>query len=137
MDSLGLVTLLVRDYDEALAFYVGAAGFELVEDTPQGDKRWVVVRPRSSKGTGVLLAVADTPQQQARIGDQTGGRVCLFLNTDDFAARHTRMVAGGVRFIEEPRHEPYGTVAVFLDLFGNRWDLVQPKGDARLFRPMA
>ncbi|MFI1967976.1 extradiol dioxygenase [Streptomyces cinnamoneus] len=128
MAYLGLVTVVVRDYDEALAFYTDAAGFELREDTPLGDgKRWVVVAPPGSKETGVLLARADGPAQQARVGDQTGGRVGLFLTTDDFARDHERMRAAGVHFEEEPRHEPYGTVVVFQDLYGNRWDLIGPR----------
>lgn len=125
MAHLGLIALLVRDYDEAIDFYVRALGFELREDLPQGNgKRWVVVDPPGGQ-TGVLLARAATPEQEARIGDQTGGRVGFFLNTDDFAAAHTRMTAAGVRFEEEPRQEPYGTVAVFHDLYGNRWDLLE------------
>lgn len=126
MAHLALTALLVRDYDEALAFYTGKAGFEPVEDTPLGDgKRWVVVRPRGARESGLLLAVADGPEQEARVGDQTGGRVGFFLVTDDFAAEHARMTAAGVEFDEAPRHEPYGTVAVFRDLYGNRWDLIE------------
>lgn len=124
---IGLATLVVRDYDEAIAFYTGALGFELREDTALGDgKRWVVVAPSGAR-TGLLLARADDPAQEAGIGDQTGGRVGFFLDTDDFARDHERMLAAGVRFDEPPRHEPYGTVAVFRDLYGNRWDLVQPR----------
>jgi catechol 2,3-dioxygenase-like lactoylglutathione lyase family enzyme len=120
------VTLVVRAYDEAIRFYVDAVGFELREDTDLGGgKRWVVVGPGDG-GTGLLLAVASGPEQEARVGDQTGGRVGFFLETDDFAADHARMLAAGVRFLEEPRHEPYATVAVFEDLYGNRWDLLQP-----------
>lgn len=127
MPMLSLTTLLVHAYDEAIAFYVGAVGFVLVEDTDLGDgKRWVVVRPRGSDGAGLLLAEASTPEQVARVGDQTGGRVSLFLTTDDFAADHARMTAAGVRFLEQPRHEPFGTVAVFADLHGTTWDLVGP-----------
>ncbi len=123
---LALTALLVADYDEAIGFYVGKVGFELVEDTDQGGgKRWVVVRPRGSDA-GVLLARA-VGEQAARIGDQAGGRVFLFLETDDFARDHAGMRAAGVRFLEAPRHEPYGTVAVFEDLYGNRWDLIQPE----------
>jgi catechol 2,3-dioxygenase-like lactoylglutathione lyase family enzyme len=126
---LSLVTLLVRDYDEALAWYRDRAGFELVEDTDRGDgTRWVVVRPAGSDGTQVLLARASTPEQVARVGDPGGGRVMQFLATDDFAGDHARMLAAGVRFREEPRHEPYGDVAVFEDLYGNAWDLIQPAG---------
>ena len=120
------VTLVVRDYDEAIRFYVDAVGFTLREDTDLGDgKRWVVVGPADG-GAGLLLARAGGPEQSARIGDQTGGRVAFFLETDDFARDHARMAAAGVRFLEEPRHEPYATVAVFEDLYGNRWDLLQP-----------
>jgi uncharacterized glyoxalase superfamily protein PhnB len=125
---LGLVTLVVDDYDEAIVFYVDAVGFELREDSRIEDgKRWVVVAPPGAKETAVLLARAVTPAQRARIGDQTGGRVGLFLNTDDFDRDYQRMTAAGVRFEEPPRHEPYGTVAVFQDLYGNRWDLIQPR----------
>ena len=124
--SLALVSLLVPDYDRAIAFFTEALGFQLAEDTPLGgDKRWVVVRPRGG-GAGLLLARADGAAQRARLGDQTGGRVFLFLHTDDFAGDHARMSAAGVRFVEAPRAEPYGTVAVFEDLCGNRWDLIQP-----------
>lgn len=128
MAHLGLVALLVTDYDEAIAFYVDAVGFELREDTPRGDgSRWVVVAPRGAQETALLLARAGTPEQRARIGDQTGGRVGLFLNTEDFDADHARMTAAGVTFLEAPRREEYGTVAVFADLYGNRWDLIQPR----------
>ncbi|GAA2741747.1 VOC family protein [Kitasatospora cinereorecta] len=127
MAHISLTALLVADYDEAIAFYVDALGFELREDSPRpGGGRWVVVAPRGSTETGLLLARPSQPEQVARIGDQTGGRVGLFLTTEDFAADHRRMVAAGVEFAEEPRHEPYGTVAVFADLYGNRWDLIQP-----------
>lgn len=122
-----LTALLVGDYDEAIGFYVGKLGFTLTADTDQGGgKRWVVVTP-SSGGAGLLLAKAADPRQSARIGDQTGGRVFLFLQTDDFAGDHARMQAAGVRFAEAPRHELYGSVAVFEDLYGNRWDLIEPK----------
>jgi len=124
---LAAVALVVRDYDEAIAHYCGVLGFELVEDSElDGGKRWVLVAPSTQYGSALLLAQASGPQQHARIGDQTGGRVFLFLHTDDFAADHARYIDGGVRFVEGPRHEPYGTVAVFEDLYGNRWDLVQP-----------
>jgi catechol 2,3-dioxygenase-like lactoylglutathione lyase family enzyme len=126
MANIGLVTVVVRDYDEAISFYVGVLGFQLIEDTPlDKGKRWVVVGPRDAHGTSLLLARASTGAQQVRIGDQTGGRVFLFLYTDDFAGDHDRMEAAGVTFIEQPRHEAYGTVAVFVDLYGNRWDLIQ------------
>ena len=125
---LSLVTLLVREYDEALEWFRERAGFELVEDTDRGDgTRWVVIRPAGSDGTQVLLARASTPEQEARVGDPGGGSVMHFLATDDFAADHARMLAAGVRFREEPRHETYGSVAVFEDLYGNAWDLIQPR----------
>ena len=123
---VALVSLLVADYDEAIAFYVGKLGFTLVEDTDMGGgKRWVVVSP-GSDGTDFLLARAVGEQTQA-IGRQGGGRVWLFLHTDDFEGDHARMTAAGVTFLEAPRHEAYGVVAVFEDLSGNRWDLLQPK----------
>ncbi|AQU65944.1 VOC family protein [Streptomyces niveus] len=126
MPHIALVTLVVRDYDEAIAFYTGPLGFELVEDTDRGDgSRWVVVRPRGGEAA-LLLARAADGTQRASVGAQTGGRVGFFLHTDDFARDHARMTAAGVRFLEEPRHEPYGSVAVFEDLYGNRWDLLQP-----------
>jgi catechol 2,3-dioxygenase-like lactoylglutathione lyase family enzyme len=121
------VALLVRDYDEAIDWFTRVLGFALVEDAPvAGGKRWVVVAPPGPDGASLLLARAATDVQRARVGDQTGGRVFLFLETDDFARDHAALVARGVRFAEPPREEPYGTVAVFLDLYGNRWDLVQP-----------
>jgi catechol 2,3-dioxygenase-like lactoylglutathione lyase family enzyme len=127
--SLAHVALVVRDYDEALAFYVGKLGFTLVEDSyqPAQDKRWVVVAPPGAGpgATTLLLARAATPEQAAFIGNQAGGRVFLFLATDDFARNHAAMVAQGINFVREPRVEPYGTVAVFEDLYGNLWDLVQ------------
>ncbi|MBT2526927.1 VOC family protein [Streptomyces sp. ISL-99] len=128
MPHIALVTLVVRDYDDAIAFYTGALGFELAEDADRGDgSRWVVVRPPgSAAGTGLLLARAKDDAQLARVGGQTGGRVGFFLHTEDFARDHARMTAAGVRFLEEPRHEAYGSVAVFEDLYGNRWDLLQP-----------
>ncbi|MDM4720434.1 VOC family protein [Micromonospora sp. WMMA1363] len=129
MAHLGLIALMVREYDDAITFYTERLGFELVEDTPRPDgSRWVVVRPRGARETALLLARASTAEQLARVGDQTGGRVGLFLHTEDFAADRARMSAAGVRFREEPRHEPYGSVAVFEDLYGNRWDLIQPRG---------
>ncbi len=127
MRHLNLISLLVADYDSAIAFYRDALGFTLVEDKDMGGgKRWVVVAPRPEAETRILLAKAVGPFQVARVGNQAGGRVWLFLHTDDFAADHARMTAAGVRFLEAPRHEPYGTVAVFEDLCGNRWDLLQP-----------
>ncbi len=129
LPSLALVTLVVADYDEAIAFYTDALGFRLAEDADRGGgRRWVVVRPPgAAEGTGLLLARAEGGAQRASIGAQTGGRVGFFLHTDDFARDHARMTAAGVAFLEEPRHEPYGTVAVFEDLYGNRWDLMQPR----------
>ena len=124
---LAAVALLVRDYDEALAFFIATLGFDLVEDTPLAPgKRWVVVRPPGG-GATLLLARATTPEQAAWIGDQAGGRVFLILRTDDFDRDHRRFQSHGVRFAEEPRAEPYGMVAVFLDLYGNRWDLIGPR----------
>ena len=125
--NLALTALVVADYDEAIDFYVGKLGFVLTRDDDMGGgKRWVVVTPPGSRG-GLLLAKASGPAQTARIGDQTGGRVGFFLHTDDFDRDHARMSAAGVRFQEEPRREVYATVAVFEDLYGNRWDLLQPK----------
>ncbi|MFF5789315.1 VOC family protein [Streptomyces sp. NPDC012693] len=133
MPSIALVTLVVRDYDEAIAFFTDALGFDLVEDTDRGNgTRWVVVRPRGAAGvgglgnTGLLLALPKNETEEAAVGNQTGGRVGFFLHTEDFARDHARMTAAGVKFMEEPRHEPYGSVAVFEDLYGNRWDLLQP-----------
>jgi catechol 2,3-dioxygenase-like lactoylglutathione lyase family enzyme len=121
--------LLVDDYDAALAFYVSLLGFSLVEDTPLGaDKRWVRVRAPGG-GSDLLLARAVTDEQRSRVGDQAGGRVFLFLDTTDFAADHARLCSLGVRFLEEPRRESYGTVAVFVDLYGNKIDLVEPNRD--------
>ena len=124
---IALVTVVVPDYDQAIAWYRDLLGFEVVADTPlEEGKRWVVVRPPGSAGAALLLARAATAAQRARVGDQTGGRVFLFLETDDFVADHARYAAAGVRFVEEPREEAYGTVAVFEDPFGNRWDLIEP-----------
>lgn len=127
MHALALVSLVVRDYDEALAFYVGKLGFTLIEDVPipEQGKRWVVVAPSGGPGCHVLLARAASPAQLARIGDQTGGRVFLFLTTDDFARDFAAFRAQGVEFVRGPTVESYGTVAVFKDLYGNLWDLVQ------------
>ena len=126
--TLGSLTLVVRDYDEAIAYYTGALGFVLLEDVDQGGgKRWVRVSPSAGYETAVLLAQAVGEEQQAAIGRQTGGRVGFFLHTDDFARDHAAMSARGVRFMEAPRHEAYGTVAVFEDLYGNRWDLLELK----------
>ncbi|CAM5304834.1 VOC family protein [Streptomyces avidinii] len=124
---IALTALLVRDYDEAIDFYTRALGFDLAEDNARPDgSRWVVVRPPGATESALLLARAKDEAQRSRVGDQTGGRVGHFLYTDDFARDHARMTAEGVHFLEEPRHEPYGSVAVFEDLYGNRWDLLQP-----------
>ena len=124
--SISAVALVVTDYDEAVHFFTRRLRFTVVEDTPlPGDKRWVTVRPPGG-GTALLLAKAATPDQAARVGDQTGGRVFLFLRTDDFWRDYHDLRGRGVRFAEEPREEGYATVAVFLDLYGNRWDLVGP-----------
>ncbi|MFM2398116.1 MAG: hypothetical protein RL341_273 [Pseudomonadota bacterium] len=135
--SLGLVSLVVRDYDEALAFFIGKLGFELVEDTyvPEQDKRWVVIKPPGSRGASLLLARASTPQQTQAIGQQTGGRVFLFLYTDDFWRDYERYRAGGVEFIRAPQEQPHGTVAVFKDVYGNAWDLVQPNAQNKSWAP--
>ena len=125
---LATICLVVRDYDEALGFYRDALGFQVVEDTDLvNGRRWVVVSPGPG-GAALLLAKASDAAQTARIGDQTGGRVEFFLQTDDFSRDHAARLARGVRFLEVPRHEPYGTVAVFEDLYGNRWDLLERKG---------
>jgi catechol 2,3-dioxygenase-like lactoylglutathione lyase family enzyme len=125
--SIANVTLVVADYDEAIAFYRDALGFDLLEDTDLGGgKRWVRVAPQGAR-TALLLARADGEAQTASVGNQTGGRVGFFLHTDDFARDYAAMQARGVRFIEAPRHEPYGTVAVFEDLYGNRWDLLEER----------
>lgn len=122
------MALVVRDYDEAIDWYTRVLGFELLEDTPrEGQKRWVRIAPRGSQGACLLLARAVNDEQTSRIGNQTGGRVYLFLHTDDFARDHAHMTAQGAHFCEEPRHEDYGTVVVFQDLYGNRWDLIEPK----------
>jgi len=125
---IGCVALVVRDYDEAIAFYTRMLGFDLVEDTPlDGGKRWVLVAPRNSKETRLLLARAVTDEQKSRIGNQTGSRVFLFLHTDDFWRDYHDMKLRGVVFAGEPREEEYGTVVVFEDLYGNKWDLLQRK----------
>jgi catechol 2,3-dioxygenase-like lactoylglutathione lyase family enzyme len=126
---LGLVSLVVRDYDEAIDFYVGKLGFDLIENKELSPgKRWVVVRPQGAQGTGLLLAQAKNADEESRIGNQTGGRVFLFLETDDFARDYAKFVANGVEFKEAPRHEAYGSVAVFADVSGNLWDLIERKG---------
>jgi catechol 2,3-dioxygenase-like lactoylglutathione lyase family enzyme len=125
---LGHVALVVRDYDEAVAFYTRQLGFRLIEDTDLGKgKRWVLVRPPGSDGTDLLLAKAVTPEQSSRIGNQTGGRVFLFLQSDDFWRDYREMTARGVKFVRPPSEESYGTVAVFEDLYGNQWDLLELK----------
>jgi catechol 2,3-dioxygenase-like lactoylglutathione lyase family enzyme len=127
--SLAHIALVVRDYDEALAFYVGRLGFTLVEDSyqPKQDKRWVTIAPpgASEGATSILLARAATPEQAAFIGDQAGGRVFLFLRTDDFDRDYAAYTAAGIAFVRPPAIQPYGKVAVFLDLYGNRWDLIE------------
>lgn len=122
------IALVVRDYDEAIAYYTRTLGFTLVEDTyqPAQDKRWVVVAPPGSNGTTLLLALASSPEQEAFVGNQTGGRVFLFLRTDDFRRDFEAYTSRGVTFVREPKEEPYGTVAVFRDLYGNLWDLIEP-----------
>lgn len=127
--SIATIALVVRDYDEALAFYVGTLGFTLVEDTaiPAQDKRWVTVAPPGSTGPLLLLARAVGEEQSSRIGNQTGGRVFLFLHTDDIRRDYAAYRSKGVVFVREPKEKSYGTVAVFADLYGNLWDLLQPK----------
>jgi len=125
---LALTTYLVDDYDRAIQWFTGALGFHLQQDIDQGGgKRWVVVSPSAEGGAALLLARAGSDVQAARVGDQTGGRVAFFLETDDFARDHAAMLAAGVTFLEAPRVEPYGTVAVFRDLYGNTWDLLEPR----------
>ena len=121
------IALVVRDYDEAIAFYCQKLHFDLIEDTyqPEQDKRWVVASPPGSSGTNLLLARASTPDQEAAIGNQTGGRVFLFLGTDDFWRDYNEMLSLGIKFVREPKTESYGTVAVFEDLYGNLWDLIE------------
>jgi catechol 2,3-dioxygenase-like lactoylglutathione lyase family enzyme len=125
--SIGKLALVVRDYDEAIAWFSRCLSFELAENIDLGGgKRWVVMRPSGGRGAALLLAKAVGPEQQAAIGAQSGGRVFLFLETDNFERDHARMVREGVRFLDAPRREPYGMVVVFEDLCGNRWDLIQP-----------
>jgi catechol 2,3-dioxygenase-like lactoylglutathione lyase family enzyme len=127
--SIALVSLVVPDYDEAIAFYVGVLGFRLIEDSfvPEQNKRWVVVAPPGAVESRLLLARASTDEQRTRIGNQTGGRVFLFLHTDDFARDYASYNAKGVVFVRPPAEQPYGTVAVFRDPWGNLWDLLQPR----------
>jgi catechol 2,3-dioxygenase-like lactoylglutathione lyase family enzyme len=130
MPHIALVTYLVRNYDEAIAWFSRALGFRLFEDSVMGSgKRWVVMGPDVEKGARFLLAEAATPDQGSSIGEAAGGRAAFFLHTDNFARDEQRMHAAGVRFLETPRHETYGTVAVFEDLYGNRWDLLEPRTD--------
>lgn len=129
--SITLVTLVVREYDEAARFFVDVLRFEITEDRPLDDgKRWLVVTPKGRGGVSLLLAKAATPEQQAHIGNQTGGRVFLFLETSDFSGDYRHMQERGVEFDEQPREEPYGTVVVFRDLYGNKWDLLQRNAGA-------
>ena len=125
--SIAHLALVVRDYDQAIDFYTRKLNFTLIEDTyqPEQDKRWVVVSPPNSTGASLVLAKASKPEQEAFIGNQTGGRVFLFLNTDDFWRDYNDMVSKGIRFVREPKKEAYGTVAVFEDLYGNLWDLIE------------
>jgi catechol 2,3-dioxygenase-like lactoylglutathione lyase family enzyme len=125
--SIAHIALVVRDYDEAIQFYVEVLGFDLIADEyqPEQDKRWVLVRPKGGSGTSLLLAQASTPAQESFVGNQSGGRVFLFLETDDFERDHANYVARGVTFVRDPVAEPYGTLAVFADLYGNKWDLIQ------------
>lgn len=127
--SIVHIALVVRDYDEAIEFYTKRLHFTLVEDTyqPEQDKRWVVVAPPGSTGTTLLLARASTSEQESFVGNQSGGRVFLFLNTDDFCRDYDDMVSNGIKFVREPKKETYGMVAVFEDLYGNLWDLVELK----------
>jgi catechol 2,3-dioxygenase-like lactoylglutathione lyase family enzyme len=125
--TIASLALVVRDYDEAIAFFTEALRFNLLEDKPMGaGKRWVVMAPPGGNGASLLLAKAASPEQTAAIGNQAGGRVFLFLHTDDFAGDYAHMHSRGVRFTEAPRQESYGRVVVFLDLYGNKWDLVEP-----------
>jgi catechol 2,3-dioxygenase-like lactoylglutathione lyase family enzyme len=126
MKNIGLVSLVVRDYDEALDFYINKLDFVLVEDSVLSEtKRWVVVAPDRQSACNLLLAKAATPEQQGSIGNQTGGRVFLFLNTDNFQRDYEAMISKGVKFVREPKQEAYGTVAVFEDIYGNLWDLIE------------
>ena len=128
LPSIHSVTFLVREYDEAIAYFTKQLSFELAEDTDLGGgKRWVLVRPKAEHGTALLLAKAVTPEQDTAVGNQAGGRVFLFLHTDDFWRDYNEMRSRGVEFLEEPRSEEYGTVAVFKDLYGNKWDLLERK----------
>ena len=136
LQSIVHIALVVRDYDEAIDFYTNRLHFTLIEDSyqPEQDKRWVVVTPTGSHGTTVLLARASKPEQEAFIGNQTGGRVFLFLGTDDFWRDYREMQERGIRFVREPKEADYGTVAVFEDLYGNRWDLIQFRESHPMFQ---
>ncbi|MBS5634435.1 MAG: VOC family protein [Clostridiales bacterium] len=136
LQSIVHIALVVRDYDEAIDFYTNRLHFTLIEDSyqPEQDKRWVVVTPPGSHGTTVLLARASKPEQEAFIGNQTGGRVFLFLGTDDFWRDYREMQERGIRFVREPKEADYGTVAVFEDLYGNRWDLIQFRESHPMFQ---
>ena len=128
--TIGYIALVVRDYDEAISWFTEKLGFDLIEDSGSKDrhgeaKRWVLIAPKGSRGTRILLARASNAKEDSRIGNQTGGRVFLFLHTDNFQRDYAAMKSKGVKFLEQPRHEPYGTVAVFEDLYGNKWDLLQ------------
>ena len=130
--TIGYIALLVRDYDEAIAYYTRVLGFDLIEDSPSTDregrqKRWVLVAPPGSAETKILLARASNEEEASRIGNQTGGRVFLFLHTDDFERDYQALTLKGVKFVRQPKQEGYGTVAVFEDLYGNKWDLLQLK----------
>lgn len=128
--TIGLIAFLVREYDEAIHYFVNKLNFRLIEDSPrEGEKRWVVVSPPGRPETRILLARAVNEQQSTAVGNQTGGRVFLFLETGDFWNDYQAMVSRGVKFLEKPREEPYGTVVVFQDLYGNKWDLLQTKGN--------
>jgi catechol 2,3-dioxygenase-like lactoylglutathione lyase family enzyme len=133
------IALVVRDYDEAIDFYVNKLGFELLDDTyqPAQDKRWVVVAPPGGTGTTLLLAKASKPEQEPFVGNQAGGRVFLFLNTDDFWRDYERLRAHGVHFVRDPKEEDYGTVAVFEDLYGNLWDLLQLRAEHPIAQRLA
>lgn len=134
--SIVHIALVVRDYDEALDFYLNTLNFELIEDTyqPEQDKRWVVIAPPGSRGTTLLLARASKPEQELFIGNQTGGRVFLFLNTDDFWRDFNGLKEKGVKIVREPKQADYGMVAVFADLYGNMWDLLQLNADHPVVR---
>ena len=136
LQSIVHIALVVRDYDEAIDFYTNRLHFTLIEDSyqPEQDKRWVVVAPPGSHGTTVLLARASKPEQEAFIGNQTGGRVFLFLGTDDFWRDYREMQERGIRFVREPKEADYGTVVVFEDLYGNRWDLIQFRESHPMFQ---